>query len=87
VKRSRAWEAGRIGKIETAIARLTIMGGDYTMSELARAIYCNPTYDQDFRFRDGKPPPKLKSRQYHRVRLAAPTFCDRVGRSTAIGTP
>jgi hypothetical protein len=88
VAEHRPWEGGRIGKIETHIARLTIMGGrDYTTSELAKAIYCNPAYDQDFRFRDGKPVPKLKSWQYHRVRLAAPTFCDCVGRSAAKGTP
>jgi hypothetical protein len=88
VKRVRPWEGGRIGRIETHIARLTIMGGrDYTTSELARVIYCDPMWDQNYNFRNGKPPPKLKSWQYHRVRLSAPTFCDCVGRSTAKGTP
>jgi hypothetical protein len=89
VKRVRPWEGGRIGKIENHIARITIMGNrDYTTSELARAIYCDPTFDQDFRWRQkGVPPLKLKSWQYQRVRLAAPTFCDCVGRAAAPGAP
>jgi hypothetical protein len=88
VAEHRPWEGGRIGKIETAIARITIMGDrDWTTAELAREIYAHPTWDQDFNFRNGAPPPKLKSWMYDRVRRAAPTFCTCVGRSTAKGTP
>jgi len=44
----------------------------------------DPLWDQDFRYRDKDAPlPKLKSWQYQRVRLAAPTFCDCVGRAAA----
>jgi hypothetical protein len=88
LKRCRPELSGRVGKIERAIARITIMGDrDWTTAELAREIYAHPTWDQDFQFRDGKPAPKLKSWMYHRVRLAAPTFCDPVGRSTTKGNP
>jgi hypothetical protein len=89
MERVKPWLNGRIGKIENHIARITIMGDrDFTTGELARAIYCSPTFDQDFRFRKkGEPPPKLKSWMYQRVRLSAPTFCDCVGRAAAPGTP
>jgi hypothetical protein len=60
--------------------------GDLTSGELWRAIYGGPTWDQDFRFRDnGAPPPKIRSWQLARIRKAAATFADRVGRSTGRG--
>ena len=86
---------GPIGKIEKQIHRTMSLGSlgpqgkrEFTTGGLARAIYAHPTWDQDFRLRDkGAPPPKLKSWQYDRVRRAAPTFADRVGRSTGRGRP
>jgi hypothetical protein len=60
IRRSRPWEAGRIGNIETQICREMIFGGDrdklFTTGELARAIYANPVWDQNFRLRGPTPP-------------------------------
>ena len=91
IRRVKPWLSGRIGKIEKHISREGACGGRdklLTTGELARAIYANPTWDQDFNLRkEGEKPPKLKSWQYDRVRRAAPTFADCVGRSTGPGRP
>jgi hypothetical protein len=83
------WTLGRIGKIEKHVSlKMIVADRDFTTGELARAIYADPMWDQDFRLRDkGDPPPKLKSWQYDRVRRAAPTFADPVGRATSKGRP
>ena len=54
IKRSRPWESGRIGNIEEWVAKIMICHPNklFTTGELAREIYCNPTYDQNFRFRE-----------------------------------
>src|SRR5262249_57055304 len=86
----RAWEQGKIGNIEQWVATLMICHPNklFTTGEMAREIYCNPTFDQNFRFREkGEKPPKLKSWHYLAIRKAAPTFADCVGRSTAAGRP
>ena len=88
--RHRPWERSRIGKIEEHIRRETMFAGklEFTTGELARLVYCNPAFDVDFNLRKkGDPPPKLKSWQYDRIRRAAPTFADRVGRSNTRGNP
>ena len=93
IRCTRPWESARIGKIEKQIHRTILFGRlgpqgkkEFTTGELARAIYAHPTWDQDFRLRkEGDPPPKLKSWMYDRVRRAAPTFADQVGRSTGRG--
>ena len=65
---------------------LAARGKLFTTGELARLIYANPTWDQDLQHRkEGDPPPKLRSWMYDRVRRAASTFADRVGRSTGRG--
>jgi hypothetical protein len=90
ITRTRAWESGRIGNIEEWVAKTMICHPNklFTTGELARAIYCHPTFDQNFRFREkGEKPPKLTSWQYLAIRKAAPTFADCEGRSTARGRP
>ena len=92
IRRARPWESGRIGNIETQICREMIFGGDrdklFTTGELARAIYANPVWDQNFRLREkGEKLPKLESWQYLAIRKAAPTFADCVDRSSARGRP
>ena len=92
IRRSRPWEVGRIGNIETQICREMIFGGDrdklFTTGELARAIYANPVWDQNCNLREkGEKLPKLKSWHYLAIRKAAPTFADCVGRSSARGRP
>jgi hypothetical protein len=61
----------------------------FSTGELAKEIYCNPTWDQNFRLRQkGVKPPKLKSWHYLAIRKAAPVFCVCVGRSpTGAGRP
>ena len=91
IQRSRPWEAARIGKIEKQISREGVFAASgklLTTGDLARTIYANPVWDQDFNLRkEGEKPPKLKSWQYDRVRRAAPTFADRVGRAASKGRP
>ena len=91
IQRSRSWEAARIGKIEKQISREGVFaaGGKLlTTGDLARTIYANPVWDQDFNLRkNGEPPPKPKSWMYDRIRRAAPTFADCVGRSNTRGNP
>ena len=91
IRRSRPGSYGRVGNIEKQILQQIMFAGPdklFTTGELARAIYANPTWDQDFNFRKkGEPPPKLKSWHYLAIRKAAPTFADCMGRSTARGRP
>jgi hypothetical protein len=91
IKRSRPWEQGRIGNIETLISRTMTFADPnklFTTTELAIAVYANPKWDQNFRFRKkGEKPPQLKSWHYLAIRKAAPTFCICVGRATARGRP
>jgi len=89
----RPWERGRIGKIEKQISwkmtvgRFGAWGGklEYTTGALARLIYCAPLLHKVFG--ECGPPPEVKHWQYERVRKAASTFADRVGRSTGRGRP
>ena len=79
----RPWEHGRIGSIERHVSRIMTgwpVGKDYTTGELARAIYANPTWDQNCRPReDGEPVPPIKSWMLSRVRKAAAAFADPCG--------
>jgi hypothetical protein len=54
IKRTRPWERGRIGNIEEWVAKKMICHPDrlFTTGELAKEIYANPTFDQNFRFRE-----------------------------------
>jgi hypothetical protein len=89
--RHRPWESGRIGKIERHVSRKLMCADQYKLfstGELARPVYADRTWDQDFRLRkEGDPPPKIKSWMYDRVRRAAPNFADKAGRSTGRGRP
>jgi hypothetical protein len=80
----RPWESGRIGSIESQVSRILTggpVGKDYTTGELARAIYADPLWDQDFRLRkEGEPVPPIKSWMLARIRKAAAAFADPVGR-------
>jgi hypothetical protein len=69
------------------VGRFRAWGGklEFTTGELARLIYTNPLLHKVFG--KGEAPPKLKSWQYDRIKRAAPTFADRVGRSTSKGRP
>ena len=93
IERTRPWESGRIGAIEKQIWQRMTVGrfrawcgkAEFTTGELARLIYADPLLHK--LFGKGDAPPKLKSWQYDRIRRAAPTFADRVGRSTSKGRP
>jgi hypothetical protein len=93
IEHTRPWESGRIGAIEKQIflkmtvGRFRAWGGklEFTTGELAQLIYADPLLHK--LFGKGDAPPKLKSWQYDRIRRAAPTFADRVGRSTSKGRP
>ena len=80
--RLKPWEAGRIGKIENRVhTELICARSAISTGELVRKIYCHERWDQNFRLRDeGAKPPRPKHWMYERVRLAAATFADRVGR-------
>jgi hypothetical protein len=93
IERTRPWESGRIGTIEKQIWQRMTVGrfrawagnAEFTTGELARLISADPLLHK--LFGKGEAPPKLKSWQYDRIRRAAPTFADRVGRSTTKGRP
>jgi hypothetical protein len=93
IERTRPWESGRIGAIEKQIWQRITVGrfrawcgkAEFTTGELARLIYADPLLHHLLRKSDA--PPKLKSWQYDRIRRAAPTFADCVGRSTSKGRP
>jgi hypothetical protein len=80
----RPWESGRIGSIESQVGRILTggpVGKEYTTGELARAIYANPLWDQQFQLRrEGEPVPPIKSWMLAQIRKAAATFADPVGR-------
>jgi hypothetical protein len=80
--RHKPWEAGRIGKIENRVhTELICARGAISTGQLVRKIYCHERWDQNFRLREeGATPPHPKHWMYERVRLAAATFADRVGR-------
>ena len=82
--RHKPWAAGRIGKIEHRVhTELIWARSAISTRELVRKIYCHERWDQNFRLRDeGAKPPRPKHWMYERVRLAAATFADRVGRGT-----
>jgi hypothetical protein len=87
--RYRPWERGKIGNVEKRISRAFDDPRKLlTTGELVRLIYANVAYDQNFHPRPvGAPLPELKSWMFSRVRRAAPTFCDRGGRSRGRGRP
>jgi hypothetical protein len=80
--RHKPWEAGRIGRIENRVhTELICARGAISTGQLVRKIYCHERYDQNFRLRnEGAGPPCAKHWMYERVRLAAATFADRVGK-------
>ena len=83
IKQSRSWERGRIGFVETKIHDALFFAPNkvLTTGQLARAVYANPIFDwkNDRLRKKGEVLPKIKSWMCHRIRLAAPTFADRVG--------
>ena len=80
--RHKPWEAGRIGRIENRVhTELICARSAISTGELVRKIYCHERWDQNFRLRDeGARPPAPKHWMYERVRKAAGTFADPVGK-------
>ena len=83
IRRVRPWEKGRIGCVEQRIAHaLPRDGRPISTGDLGRYVYEPIVKDKN------APPFKLSSWQYARIRRAAPTFADPVGRSeTGSGRP
>ena len=83
ILRVKPWAKGRIGNVERQICHaLPPDGKPMTTSALARFVYEPIVRDKD------APPFKLKNWQLDRVRKAAPTFADCIGRSpTGSGRP
>ena len=83
IRRVKPWAKGRIGAVERAgsVTRFRRSGKPMSTGQLARYVYEPIIKDKDAPFR-------LKSWQMDRVRKAAPTFADCVGRSqTGSGRP
>jgi hypothetical protein len=80
--RHKPWQAGRIGRIENRVhTELICARGAISTGQFVRKIYCHERWDQNFNWRKGgDPPPRIEHWMYERVRLAAATFADRVGR-------
>ena len=83
IQRVKPWAKGRIGNVERQICyALPSDGKPMTTGALARYVYEPIIKDKD------APPFKLRSWQLDRVRKAAPTFADCIGRSpTGSGRP
>ena len=78
--RSRSRSVGR--------GRVAVVASCSRLGTLARAIYANPIWDQDFNLRKkGRSRPNLRAGNTIAFGRAAPTFADCVGRSTSPGRP